>query len=217
MTDDEIALVIAALPLREQPSQKRSRRTVMDLLAAARSVVETDGVRALSTQAVAEAAGTPIGTVYRYFPDREGLVEALVAWHRFDMDAVLLEQVKVVGLADWRGTIRALIAASAAFARERPGYLPLRAMASAAALERAAGATDRWVSGIVASPAMQMTGMDPEVARRHATVAVGAIQGVMPQLYTVDEDQLDGMIDATAKMVCTYVASVAADHGIPLP
>ena len=63
---------------RRRPQQARSRITVEAIVEAAAQVLERDGYEALTTASVAERAGVSIGTLYQYFPDKAGVVGALV-------------------------------------------------------------------------------------------------------------------------------------------
>lgn len=63
----------AARPL---PVQPRALRTRAALLAAVEALVATEGAAAVTTTRVAEAAGVSVGTLYRYFADRDDLVLA---------------------------------------------------------------------------------------------------------------------------------------------
>ena len=69
----------ASLPLRNEPVQARSTARLAALLDAAASVVDEIGYERLTTAMVAEKAGASIGTVYRYFPDRIAVLQALGA------------------------------------------------------------------------------------------------------------------------------------------
>lgn len=217
MEDEALTELIAVLPLRELPSQKRSRRKVFELLDAALTVVGRDGPEALTTANVAAEAGAPIGTVYRYFHDREWLIEALIVMQRYEMDTVLLARFKTLVLAKWRGEIRALVADLTAFARARPTYLALHTLAQGRSVIRNPAIAHRWVENIIQSPALSSTGVEPRVARLHATVLVAGIQGMIPQFYTAAESELDAMIDAAARMVTLYIDDVARELGISLP
>ena len=62
-----------------QSTIPRSERRRRDLLAAARRVVSDGGFRDLQMLAVAAAAGTAVGTIYRYYPTKAELCAALVA------------------------------------------------------------------------------------------------------------------------------------------
>jgi AcrR family transcriptional regulator len=63
--------------LRNAPVQARSAARLTALLDAAASVLDEVGMERLTTAMVAERAGASIGTVYRYFPDRVTLLQAL--------------------------------------------------------------------------------------------------------------------------------------------
>src|SRR6478609_3975640 len=63
--------------LRNEPVQARSTARLTSLLDAAAEVVDDIGFERLTTAMVAERAGASIGTVYRYFPDRIAVLQAL--------------------------------------------------------------------------------------------------------------------------------------------
>jgi|GEM_PF-384181 len=65
------------LPLRRVPRQQRSRRRVANMISAAIDLLVLGGTEAVTTSAVAEKAGVPIGSVYQFFPDRETLLLAV--------------------------------------------------------------------------------------------------------------------------------------------
>src|SRR5260370_39089312 len=63
--------------LRRVPQQKRSREKLRRLLDAADEVLEREGASALSTVRIAELADMSVASLYRYFPDKEAIAEAL--------------------------------------------------------------------------------------------------------------------------------------------
>jgi AcrR family transcriptional regulator len=63
---------------RRQPVQARSRETVARLLEAAERLIEEEGPDALTTTAVAARAGVSPASLYRFFADREELIDALL-------------------------------------------------------------------------------------------------------------------------------------------
>jgi len=65
-------------PSRRTPKQARAKATVDDLLEAAARLMAEEGPAALTTTRIAKRAGTSVGSVYQYFPDREAIVVALV-------------------------------------------------------------------------------------------------------------------------------------------
>lgn len=69
----------ASVALRNEPVQARSTARLAGLLDAAAAVIDELGYERLTTAMVAERAGASIGTVYRYFPDRIAVLQALAA------------------------------------------------------------------------------------------------------------------------------------------
>lgn len=66
-----------ATHLRNRPRQARSAARVELLLDVAEEVFEEVGYDAATTNLVAARAGVPVGTLYRWFPDKAALAEAL--------------------------------------------------------------------------------------------------------------------------------------------
>ncbi|KUJ53791.1 TetR family transcriptional regulator [Streptomyces albus subsp. albus] len=65
--------------LRRLPVQKRSVERFERLLDACAELLDEVGYAALTTKEVARRAEVPIGTLYQFFSDREGLIGALAA------------------------------------------------------------------------------------------------------------------------------------------
>ncbi|MDH6195482.1 AcrR family transcriptional regulator [Mycobacterium frederiksbergense] len=90
MCDD--ASVLNQQPLRRrQPMQERSRRRVERIRAAALELLETQGLDAVTTRAIAERADVPVATVYQFFPNRDAILQEIVHDH--------LDQRRVEGAA----------------------------------------------------------------------------------------------------------------------
>ncbi len=89
--------------LRTAPQQPRSQAKIDQAVDAADRLLARDGANAVTTTRVAAEAGIAVGTVYRYFPDKEALFDALAArcLARFEslMDA-LVEQSRTEKWAD---------------------------------------------------------------------------------------------------------------------
>jgi AcrR family transcriptional regulator len=70
-----VALPIAGQQPAERTDAARNRRKILE---AAGRIIAADGVEGLSLDEVARAAGVGVGTVYRRFSDRAGLIFALM-------------------------------------------------------------------------------------------------------------------------------------------
>ena len=76
---------------RRQPQQSRSQARVDTLLQAAAEVFWEVGYDAATTHAIAKRAGTAVGTLYRFFPNKLALFHALEKQHRLDIEAIQAE------------------------------------------------------------------------------------------------------------------------------
>lgn len=110
---------------RKQPRQARARLTVGRILDAARDLVAEDGVAALTTNHVADRAGVNIATLYQYFPNKEAVLDALLAQYADDLvralDAVLSALPDEAGIED---STRAWTLGGMAWFRQTRGVLP---------------------------------------------------------------------------------------------
>jgi AcrR family transcriptional regulator len=62
---------------RHKPVQARSRRTVTKILNGAAATINEDGVGAATTRAIADRAGVSYSSLYRFFADRDEILERL--------------------------------------------------------------------------------------------------------------------------------------------
>ena len=116
----------ARMPLRNEPVQARSTARLSALLDAAAVIIDEIGYERLTTAMVAERAGASIGTVYRYFPDRIALLQALAARN---LERVLGQVVDVIAderYGSWSDALDAAFGILVAAFRTEPGYRGLR-------------------------------------------------------------------------------------------
>ena len=114
----------AATLLRNEPVQARSTARLTSLLDAAAAVVDERGYERLTTAMVAERAGSSIGTVYRYFPDRIAVLQALSARSLAAFENDALE--KIGGQQDWRAAMSATLDYLVEAFRNESGFCSLR-------------------------------------------------------------------------------------------
>jgi AcrR family transcriptional regulator len=77
------------LERRATPRQARARERVESILAAARVIIQQDGVEPLSTQRIAMVAGIPVGSVYQFFPNKHSIVLELAKRSLVPMNALV--------------------------------------------------------------------------------------------------------------------------------
>ena len=114
-----------ATHLRRVPSQTRSRERLRLVLDAGDHLLATEGPDAFTTNRIAAAAGIPVGSVYRYFPDKQAIAEALALryWSDFeDLVQAAAETDEREPLSDPGSVVLDTLAAGF---RSRPGFLAL--------------------------------------------------------------------------------------------
>lgn len=205
-----------ALPLRGQPTQARARATVVRILQAARQIVEQRGLDALTTAAVSQVIDAPIGTVYRYFRDRDELIQALIAQDRFEIDREVMTRCATVDLREWRTTLRQIVWTLADVARARPGYLMLRTLGTASARHRIGASAQRWLDTIANLPGAERVGVPRERLLLMITVGIHAIQGNLQMLYDAPADQIDAMVDEVTRIVVLYIEDIGRQANLPV-
>jgi AcrR family transcriptional regulator len=67
-----------AQPPRKLPTQRRSRERVDLILRSAGQLLAEKGLESLSTNAIADRAGIPIGSLYQFFSDRDQIIGELL-------------------------------------------------------------------------------------------------------------------------------------------
>jgi AcrR family transcriptional regulator len=124
MTKSPTGVATASRGLRRSPTQQRSRERVARILGAAEALVASQGLDALTVRAVALGADVPVGSIYQFFGDLDGLITALAMSFVDDASAVF-DQVAGQPFEGWQDALSAMVDAYAAFFEERPALREL--------------------------------------------------------------------------------------------
>jgi AcrR family transcriptional regulator len=116
----------ASVSLRNEPVQARSTARLTALLDAAASAIHDLGYERLTTAMVAERAGASIGTVYRYFPDRIAVLQALAARNLERVIGGIRGALGNPDATDWRDAVGAAFEEYVSAFRSEPGFASLR-------------------------------------------------------------------------------------------
>jgi AcrR family transcriptional regulator len=123
LTDGKLG---GAAPLRNEPVQARSTARLTALLDAAAAAVHELGYERLTTAMVAERAGASIGTVYRYFPDRIAVLQALASRNLERVLTGIHETYTNHANATWQDAVSAGFDVYVDAFRTEPGFGSLR-------------------------------------------------------------------------------------------
>lgn len=125
-TTEPVPPTVPAPPARTAPVQARSAARLETLLDAAATVVDEVGYERLTTAMVAERAGASIGTVYRYYPDRIALLQALSARLFSRYVTALIERVESKRTGSWQDVLDDAIDLFTDMYRAEAGFRAIR-------------------------------------------------------------------------------------------
>ncbi|MGA8654314.1 MAG: TetR/AcrR family transcriptional regulator [Xanthobacteraceae bacterium] len=97
--------------VRRRPRQRRARQTVEAVLDAVARVLKREGVKAVTTNRIAEVAGVSIGSVYQYFPDKRAIFIALHQRHVEQIDRLVETKLVENATSSLEKLIRAMVEA----------------------------------------------------------------------------------------------------------
>lgn len=111
---------------RRQPSQERSRDRVDRILEATAQLLDQTPVDRITTAAIAETAGVPIGSVYQYFPNKLAVLAELTrrVMEQVDTTTASLFAEDFV-ILPWDQAIDRAVDATIEGYAQQPGYVSL--------------------------------------------------------------------------------------------
>jgi AcrR family transcriptional regulator len=110
---------------RRIPQRPRGERRVAELLDAAASVMAEVGYEASTMTEIAKRAGSSIGAVYQYFPDKPAIAVALRAKYGAEMTEHWIEFADGAASMDIPQMVARLVQLVIEFITGRPAYLTL--------------------------------------------------------------------------------------------
>lgn len=98
-----------SLEPRKIPQQARAQATMGVILEGATQVLATEQMAGFNTNAIAERAGTSIGTFYQYFPNKDALLLALIRRQKQQMFINISATMEAASSTCLEGAVRLLI------------------------------------------------------------------------------------------------------------
>lgn len=94
MTEDSCSSTAPAGNFRRRPKQQRGKQRVEKILEAAAAVFDEVGYEAATTHLIAAKAGTAIGSLYQFFPDKAALFKAMELRHAERVKAMYAQAIE---------------------------------------------------------------------------------------------------------------------------
>ncbi|MEV3930886.1 MULTISPECIES: TetR/AcrR family transcriptional regulator [unclassified Streptomyces] len=200
--------------LRRVPVQQRSADRLARILDAGAALLDETGYEQLSTRAVADRAGVPIGSVYRFFPNKRALVDALAERNLQVYAERIVARLEVIPEREWRAAIDAVLDEYLAMKRSVPGF----ALVDFGPPVPAAGPLDAEVNRLVAGRLAELLsghlgrGRDGAVPDegllRTVLVSVQAADALLQLAFRADPEGDPDLIAETRVLLRAYLAHV---------
>jgi AcrR family transcriptional regulator len=200
---------------RRVPQQQRSRGRVRRILEVAGEIVVERGVEAVSTRAIAAAAGLPVASLYQYFADKEAILLALVERDIAEMDAQVAEDIGAMTTMSVGSLVETTMRAFVKVYHRRPSFVVIwfRGRTNAAVMDYCRAHNRRMASDlydIARSAGMVVEGSDGLYAELAVEVADRIFQIAFEDSLTGDPH----VIDEGIALVTAYLETHATPTGI---
>ncbi|MCZ7683991.1 MAG: TetR family transcriptional regulator [Sandaracinaceae bacterium] len=195
--------------LRKRPTQERSRRRFEAILDAAAELFAAEGLEAVRMEAIAARAGTSIGSLYQYFPDREAIFFAL-AERVLERSRAAFDALVPVALAErpaWEELLDRAVDGFAATLRDpslRAVWMHLQLYGEV--VEADAALHEEIIERSAELFGGYMPGASEEERRRVATMTVDVVGAVLFMATRRDAARAEAMIEELKVLLRRYLA-----------
>lgn len=107
---------------RRIPLQPRSQETVHRILGAASLLLASMPIELITTSRIARKAGISIGALYRFFPEKQSIIDAIAVRHMEDFRAEFEGRFAELNLQDGPAFLGSVIDAFVSFLDSRPDF-----------------------------------------------------------------------------------------------
>lgn len=183
------------------PVQARSRARIDAILDATAVLLAREGAEAVTTSAIARAAGTTPATLYHYFENRLAVFAALARRTMAEVDLALADRLG--GLAG-SGEVRTgeLLASLYAAYRDAPGYVPvLAALRAEPALQELVRESNTRMALVIADLLARRTRLAADRAARVARILSDVCEQVVQAALMATPAEAERLIGEMAEML----------------
>jgi|GEM_PF-484819 len=203
---------------RRNPLQDRSLRTVARILDAASSLLTQMPLEEVTTRRIASEPGLSVGAVYRFFPDRQSIIDAIAVRHvlRFralvDKDVVrpLLQQLQNLENFDPTAVFDRMIDAYVLYLDAHPDFRTISFGRHSSAATKARQASPRTgLPAMLTTFMVERLGFDftPELELMLSVVSEAGERLIAYAYEQPTREERDVVIAETKKMLAGYLFS----------
>ncbi|MFH8499241.1 TetR family transcriptional regulator [Streptomyces coeruleorubidus] len=197
-----------ATSLRRAPVQRRSAERLTRILDACAGLLDEVGYDALSTRAVAQRAGVPIGSVYRFFGNKRQMVDALAQRNLEHYSERIVQRLREAGDGGWREAMDAVLDEYLEMKRTAPGF-SLVDFGNQIPVGARQGEPNHRVADRLTELLSGYLGREPdEELRRVFLIAVETADTLVHLAFRVAPDGDQKIIEEMREMLRAYLARV---------
>ena len=195
---------------RVRPVQERARRKIDAILDATAGLLSQGGIEAVSTLAIAEAAGIPPATVYHYFENRLAVFAALAERTMAGVDGEMARQLGSFAQSPELSSRVLLYTLYGAY-REAPGYVPiLRALRAEPVLYELVQESNRRSAAVIAAVLTARTTLSADRAGRVAWMLSESCEQILQAALVAEPVEAEALLEELVVMVDALFAHYLA-------
>jgi AcrR family transcriptional regulator len=194
--------------MRNLPQQDRSKRRYAAIVDAAAELFATSGFDATTMEAIAAASGSAIGSVYRFFPNKQAVFRAVADLALERAQAVFVETINAAsGQLEWGEVLDRALDAFAQFHEREPA--PRAVFANLQLYGEYAEADEQMIREFIAATAGVIAAWAPavglETRRIIATMIVHTTSGILVLSHRESPAMAAAMLEHTKLMLRRYL------------
>ena len=192
---------------RRQPQQERGEKRVEEILDAAAAVIAEVGVQAATTNAIAERAGSSVGSLYHFFPNKEAIVLGLAARYEAEIRDLNRASMSVeAAKVPIPQMVEGIVTPLARFMEENPAYIPVF---HATKDPRIPGCMTSELSETIVGLVEQLMAarapqVPPEVRRLRAGISVELVHRMLEYAWASPPARRPGIVAELKRLLALY-------------
>jgi AcrR family transcriptional regulator len=192
--------------VRRAPQQERSTRRVTAFLQAAEALFAEVGFEAATMTAIAERAGSSIGALYSYFPDKKAIALALIDIYTGQIRDHWQELFEEVAKYSSRDFSEHFIDRFLDFVAEHPAYLQLQA--APIRLRRNTAAKRAFRASLIAMLQRRVPDLGPKPAELSVGVMLQIVHGMVRMYNDAEPSERPAVIREFKTALASYLSTV---------
>jgi AcrR family transcriptional regulator len=197
---------VSSNAVRRRPQQDRATLRVAAFIKAAESLFAENGFEATTMTEVAERAGSSIGALYNYFPDKRSLAMTLMTEYAHQIEAHWQPLFSTIHDLSGREFAERFIDRFLQFVDEHPAYLQLQA--APIRFRRDPEARRAFRATLIQALRQRCPELTQQDALLKANVAVQLVKGMMALYADADASGKTAVVSEFKQVLALYLKSI---------